>query len=53
MSGLNFNYKDGDDFSFYVFPAEAYEKGEVTLDEVGVVELTITDLYQNTWRKKQ
>jgi len=51
MSGLN--YKDGDDFSFYVFPSEAYEKGDVTLEEAGVVELTVTDLYQNIWSKRQ
>jgi len=36
-----------------VQPTVAYEKGEVTLDETGVVELTVTDLYQNIWSKRQ
>ncbi len=49
-SGLN--YKDGDDFSFYIFPREAYEKGEVSLNEKGIVKLTITNLYKNNWTKK-
>lgn len=49
-SGLN--YRDGDEFSFYIFPLEAYEKDEVTLNETGVVELTVKDLYKNIWSKK-
>ncbi|EPR11748.1 hypothetical protein [Ruminiclostridium papyrosolvens] len=49
-SGLN--YKDGDDFSFYIFPGEAYAAGEVTLNEKGTVKLTITNLYKNIWTKK-
>ncbi len=50
ISGLN--YKDGDDFSFYIFPREAYDKGEVSLNEKGIVKLTITNLYKNIWIKK-
>ncbi len=49
-SGLN--YKDGDDFSFYIFPIEAYEKGEISLQEKGTVQLTVTNLYKNMWTKK-
>lgn len=41
-SGLN--YKDGDDFAFYIFPTEAYEKKEISLNETGRVELTVRDL---------
>lgn len=48
-SGLN--YKDGDDFSFYIFPSEAYDNGEVLLNEEGVVELSIENLYKNIWTK--
>lgn len=50
ISGLNI--KDGDDFSFYIFPSEAYEKEEVSLNETGIVELTVKDLYKNIWSKK-
>src|SRR5690606_11079681 len=46
------NYKDGDVFSFYLFPVEAYDKKEVSLNETGVAELTVTDLYKNIWNKK-
>jgi hypothetical protein len=49
-SGLN--YRDGDDFAFYIFPGEAYEKEEVSLNEKGAVELTVTNLYINIWSKK-
>lgn len=43
ISGLN--YKSGDDFSFDIHPAEA-------LRDKGKVELTITNLYLNIWKKK-
>lgn len=49
-SGIN--YKDGDDFSFYIFPSEAYNNGEISLDEKGKVELLVTNLYENIWTKK-
>lgn len=49
-SGLN--YKDGDDFLFYIFPGVAYDNKEVSLDEKGVVKLTVTDLYKNVWTKE-
>ncbi|HZK28397.1 MAG TPA: hypothetical protein VFD00_12755 [Thermoclostridium sp.] len=48
-SGLNF--KDGDDFSFYIFPSQTYDE-EISLNENGVVELTVTNLYKNIWTKK-
>jgi len=46
ISGLN--YKNGDDFSFYIFPSDAYK----TINEKDIVKLTVTDLYKNIWRKK-
>lgn len=46
------NYKDGDAFSFYIFPADAYKTKEVTLKEKEVVHLTLTNLYKNIWIKK-
>ncbi len=49
-SGLN--YEDGDDFSFYTFPRDAYAAGEVSLSEKGKVKLTISNLYKNIWTKK-
>lgn len=49
VSGLN--YRDGDDFAFYLFPGEAYDNGDISLDETGVVEVTITNLYYNSWRR--
>jgi hypothetical protein len=45
------NYKDGDDFAFYIFPYEAYDQ-EITLQETGTVQLNVTDLYNNSWSKK-
>lgn len=50
MSGLN--YKNGDEFSFYIFPSEAYKKGQITSHETGVVRFTVTKLYKNIWSKK-
>ena len=50
MSGLN--YKDGDDFAFYIFPSESYKNGEISLSEKGTVYLTVTNLYKNVWSKK-
>jgi hypothetical protein len=49
-SGLN--HKDGDEFAFYIFPTEAYQNGEITLDEKEIVYLTVTSLYYNVWTKK-
>ncbi|UVI29327.1 hypothetical protein [Paenibacillus spongiae] len=50
LSGLN--YKDGDYFSFYIFPSESYENQEISLNETGIVLLTVSDLYKNVWSKK-
>jgi len=52
MSSRGVGYKDGDGFSFYIFPTEAYENGEISLDGKGTVELTITNLYKNIWIRK-
>ncbi|MGG0657667.1 hypothetical protein [Rummeliibacillus pycnus] len=49
LGGINF--KDGDEFSFYIFPYNAYETKEVTLDEEGIVYLSVTNLYKNIWSK--
>lgn len=48
-SGLN--YKDGDEFGFYIFPSESYETNEISLKERGVSVLTVTNLYKNIWSK--
>lgn len=45
------NYKDGDEFAFYIFPSEAYDNGEITLQESDIVELSIKNLYKNIWTK--
>lgn len=47
VGGLNF--KDGDEFAFYLFPYDAYEKARITQNENGIVRLTVTGLYQNLW----
>ncbi|WP_088104209.1 hypothetical protein [Halalkalibacter urbisdiaboli] len=47
VSGLN--YKDGDEFGFYIFPHESYQ--EIRLNEQGVVGLTVSNLYKNIWSK--
>lgn len=49
-SGLN--YKDGDEFAFYIFPSDAYNNGEISLSEKGIVDISITKLYKNIWTKK-
>lgn len=49
-SGINF--KDGDEFSFYLFPNSAYDTNEISLNEKGLVEVTVTNLYKNIWSKK-
>lgn len=50
ISGLN--YKDGDDFGFYIFPSEAYEKKEISFEESGAAVITVTNLYKNIWSKE-
>lgn len=49
ISGLNF--KSGDEFSFYMFPSKAYESKEVSLNEEGIVNITLSNLYENIWSK--
>ncbi len=46
------SFRDGDEFSFYIFPIESYESNEVSLNEKGIVYLTMTNLYKNSWSKK-
>jgi hypothetical protein len=50
QSGLN--YKDGDEFAFYIFPSEAHEAKEISLNEKGEVVLTVSHLYKNKWHKR-
>lgn len=45
-------FKDGDEFSFYLFPSEAYNKNQVTLFETGKAQLTISGLVKNYWYRK-
>ncbi|MEF2248828.1 MULTISPECIES: hypothetical protein [unclassified Paenibacillus] len=52
MGGSALNYKDGDMFSFYLFPQEAYKSGEVTLKEDGNVKVIVSNLSLNQWNKK-
>jgi hypothetical protein len=49
-SGINF--RDGDEFSFSLFPHDAYDTKEISLDEKGMVEVTVTNLYKNIWSEK-
>jgi hypothetical protein len=44
------NYKDGDCFSFAFFLND--EPNEDPIEDAGIVELMITDLYKNIWSKK-
>ncbi|WP_168120161.1 hypothetical protein [Paenibacillus sp. HB172176] len=46
------NFKDGDDFYFYIFPSEAYDSKKVTTEETGVVQLTVSNLYENRWTRQ-
>jgi len=50
LSGLN--YRDGDDFFFYLFPGEAYDNNEIDINESGIVNVTVTQLYKNKWSKR-
>lgn len=52
MGSSGLNYKDGDMFSFYIFPSEAYNSGDVTTQENGKVKITISNLVVNQWFKK-
>ena len=51
MGITGFHTKDGDIFSFYIFPSEAYDKDGVTLDENGIVKINVSNLYYNEWMK--
>lgn len=44
--------KDGDMFCFYLFPQEAYDRNQVTLNETGKAELTVSGLVKNCWYRK-
>lgn len=50
ISGLN--YKDGDMFSFYLFPAEAYQDNQIPLEGEGTVKVTLSGLSRNEWLRK-
>lgn len=45
------NYKDGDCFSFTFFLGD--EPNEDPIEDAGIVQLTISDLYKNLWSRKR
>lgn len=47
-SGLN--YRDGDEFGFYLFPTN--DEIDINLEKDSIIEVTITNLYLNIWMKK-
>jgi hypothetical protein len=52
LSGLN--YKDGDEFGFYLFPLDCYENGQFLLDnqiknQNGKVKIQLSHLNKTTW----
>lgn len=52
LSGLN--YKDGDEFGFYLFPLDCYEDGQFLLDnqiehQNGMVKIQLSHLNKTTW----
>lgn len=54
LSGLN--YKDGDEFGFYLFPLDCYENGQFLLEnqiknQNGIVKIQLSHLNKTTWVK--
>ncbi len=47
VSGIN--YRNGDEFAFYIFPPEAYNNNEIVIENVGVVKIKISNLIENKW----
>ena len=47
-SGLN--YRDGDEFGFYLFPTD--NEIDIDIEKESIIELTITNLHVNIWVKK-
>ncbi len=43
----------GTNVAFYVFPSNAYEDEDVSLDETGIVKFELVDLYMNIWKRKE
>jgi hypothetical protein len=50
MGGLN--YKDGDEFSFFIAHTNSNETNENLLNGKGIVDITVTNLYKNIWSNK-
>ncbi|WP_042349265.1 hypothetical protein [Bacillus massiliigorillae] len=50
ISGLN--YKDGDEFYFFLFPNNLQEKNKISLSPKDKIKITLKDLYYNIWTKK-
>ncbi len=44
------NYRDGDEFGFYLFPTD--DEIDIDLERETTIEVTITNLYVNFWVKK-
>lgn len=51
MSGIS--YKNGDEFSFHLFPTEAYMKKEIPVDNLGKVEISLSNLVLSEWVQRK
>ncbi|MBQ2014616.1 MAG: hypothetical protein II242_05465 [Peptococcaceae bacterium] len=43
---------DGDNFSFYLFPGEAYENDNIPVENAGKATITVYNLTEHTWTRK-
>ncbi|MGE6488647.1 hypothetical protein [Paenisporosarcina sp. NPDC076898] len=50
-SGINF--RDGDEFGFYIGPKDVSENEANILDKEESLKITVTNLYLNSWRKNK
>ena len=48
-SGINF--RDGDEFGFYIGPTDVLETDDKILEEKESMKITVSNLYQNIWSK--
>lgn len=53
LQGITGYLTDGDIFGFYLFPTEAYENGEISLENAGKATITLTQLTEHTWTRIQ
>lgn len=45
------NYRNGDEFGFYISSNDSYETGADSLNENGLVEIIVSNLCINSWRR--